>query len=266
MFQAFSPRHPPAHAFTLIELLVVISIIALLMAILLPTLGSARETAKALKCYSNLRQLTIAMNAYIADHKGGFSIPRRSFVGDWDGTPDSGGGSPVAGYSEMTDRDLFDYVGGNLEVFKCPIAVENGIAQGVRAEDMHFTYTQNWMTSVGSGVISVGGFTASAFKTLDRVPGSPSKTALVMEENGDVLPLDWYRFEMNNGECLVLPLLPRSSRWDSIGSFHRGSPQVQLQFAAQGKWRRDGLSHVGFLDGHVAIHEPSESFNLAHGK
>jgi prepilin-type N-terminal cleavage/methylation domain-containing protein/prepilin-type processing-associated H-X9-DG protein len=50
--------------FTLVELLVVISIIALLMGILLPVLGRAREIGKLLVCQSNLRQLTIAWMAY----------------------------------------------------------------------------------------------------------------------------------------------------------------------------------------------------------
>ncbi|MFW5682339.1 MAG: type II secretion system protein [Phycisphaeraceae bacterium] len=56
------------HGFTLIELLVVISIVALLIALLLPALGKARENAKKLTCLSNLRQNGIASLSYAADH------------------------------------------------------------------------------------------------------------------------------------------------------------------------------------------------------
>ncbi|MGA2093980.1 MAG: prepilin-type N-terminal cleavage/methylation domain-containing protein [Sedimentisphaerales bacterium] len=55
-------------AFTLIELLVVISIISLLMAILLPALGKARETGKRTVCISDLKQLTMSWSLYASDN------------------------------------------------------------------------------------------------------------------------------------------------------------------------------------------------------
>lgn len=57
-------------AFTLVELLVVIGIIALLVAILLPALGKAREASYRAKCMSNQRQLVQALMLYAQDWRG----------------------------------------------------------------------------------------------------------------------------------------------------------------------------------------------------
>ncbi|MFZ4428742.1 MAG: type II secretion system protein [Phycisphaerales bacterium] len=66
-------RHRHVPAFTLIELLVVIAVIALLISIMLPSLASARDTARTTVCGSNVRQLAVSSVAYATDHKGLFS-------------------------------------------------------------------------------------------------------------------------------------------------------------------------------------------------
>ena len=65
---ALAPHRP--RAFTLIELLVVISIIALLIAILLPTLGAARQGSRTLACQNNVRSLGLCFVAFSVDGKG----------------------------------------------------------------------------------------------------------------------------------------------------------------------------------------------------
>lgn len=57
-------------AFTLIELLVVVAIIAILAALLLPSLAGARERGRRASCLNNLRQVGIGINVYADEHEG----------------------------------------------------------------------------------------------------------------------------------------------------------------------------------------------------
>lgn len=72
MFQRRSGR---PRAFTLIELLVVVAIIALLIAILLPSLGTAKERARATACQSNLKQIMTTTRMYADENDDRFPDP-----------------------------------------------------------------------------------------------------------------------------------------------------------------------------------------------
>jgi prepilin-type N-terminal cleavage/methylation domain-containing protein/prepilin-type processing-associated H-X9-DG protein len=119
--------------FTLVELLVVIGIIAVLIGILLPTLGRAREAGNTVKCAANLRAVGQGITQYLADNKGGFPLAYTYTIGQFaagPNSPDVGGGTaaePVYGYVHWSS---YIYGNGNgrtaAAAFTCPSFEDGG--------------------------------------------------------------------------------------------------------------------------------------------
>ena len=102
--------------FTMVELLVVIGIIAALIAILLPALKGARDSAKRTQCLSNLRQIGIGVMTYAADSKG--LIP---YTQQWDDdiVYTNNGHDPA-----RDDRPTLLSLVNDYHVFYCPFSYD----------------------------------------------------------------------------------------------------------------------------------------------
>ncbi len=217
-------------AFTLIELLVVISIIALLVAILLPTLQGAREAARTSVCASNTRQMGLAVQVYTADFNG--FLPPAQEPGAMHGWTDTRHKRWVPRLA--TDGRLpgvvmdngFDYTPG--DIFWCPTdaSVEN---DKIINNSHNTSYTPNRSVFAQNGDNNPTGVWS-----IDRYD-SPSQRLVFAEKAANDGPnpfrLSFNIFQTSGASELVANMVGR----------HAGGT---------GETGR-GTMNVTFLDGHV---------------
>ena len=131
-----SKRHPRL-GFTLVELLVVIGIIALLISMLLPVLGKAKEKANAVKCQANMKQLILGMLYFSQDNKG--RMPGRDVDGGVYGGPRTkyeerdwcvgpiGNNWQAEWPTSPKGGTIFKYI-RNVDVYRCPSKIPTGLS------------------------------------------------------------------------------------------------------------------------------------------
>lgn len=219
-------------AFTLIELLVVISIIALLIAMLLPALGGAIESARNAKCRSNLHQLGIAQFAYASTNDNQFTAARR-----WVATTKGGYGNPTD-INNIYDGDLYPFVGNVPEIYLCPVATERLDTDQWGGRPMVYNYVQNWNVGPNRRLNnSQDGYDMDEL-TVDEIT-RPSELVIFSEENTWAIR-PYINYSINDGFLIGRFSTGGAPNVDGFATFHD---------ARRGPRPEDGYAYALFADG-----------------
>ena len=148
----------PRRGFTLIELLVVIAIIAILAALIFPTFGRSRNSARSAVCQSNLRQLAAAEALYLEDNAG-FCFKRSdnpTSTGQlwWFGWLQGSSAPEGKRAFDLSTGALYPYLKGS-DVRLCPALDYRSPKLKLKAKGVVFSYGCNTFLFVAPGQMPV---------------------------------------------------------------------------------------------------------------
>lgn len=278
-----------SRGFTLIELLVVIAIIALLLAILMPALGKAKDLAMCAACKGNLKNYTFAVAMYLDDNDGKFCDADKCYFSKSDAY--SVETSIGSNYRHLRwcngDVDLKSHpeYGGTLfpylmdaKAFICPafkrLAVRNSQDQFFQADGANirnykpwYNYTMNaYVGSQRPGIKESRVLNVSEVKNPATTFSFTEESSFVdtaynvsglndtfMAPGNDSMVQGWLNQVGGNPRLVVPGPEGVGPFWDTIAGFHHAPSGNKL----------GGRGNCAFLDGHIDSHYRSETFYLA---
>lgn len=129
--------------FTLIELLVVVAIIAVLVALLLPALASARNQAKQVTCAVNLKSFFLGFQNYTADNNGFLPLPWNYNDGDPNTNNFNGKLWPYIYPDKSWKGGSSDFTNFMVGVYRCPSNPIPPMPQGFISYAMNYHFSSN---------------------------------------------------------------------------------------------------------------------------